>query len=212
MSVNITSYINQITDQATRIAMQKLFEVLIADLNTNKAAFAAHTHRFGRYRVFGACGLAAQATADPDIKTVNNIYFVDAADKIQVLTAAKIDISAVTGYTPVALPTAQQKIYLVTVDATTGAVGITDGVAHASAAVMPATPTGKIAIGWFKIVNTSGGNYTPGTTNMDTVGITDTYGDLSQDDPDGSQTSVPDATAATYAATLAKVFSQNLVK
>lgn len=209
--LNVTNYINQIADAQTRIAMQKIFEKLILDLTANQSAFAAHTHKFGRYRVFQIGGLAAKATGDPDIKTVADIHVALTTGILHTIAAGNIDVSAVAGYTPSVQAAGVQRYYLLTVDETSGAFGITEGADHASAAVLPAAPTGKIAVGWIKIVNATN-PFTFGTTNTDAAGVTATYGDLSQDDPDKHYTSVPDATAASFTGTLAKVFVQNLTK
>jgi hypothetical protein len=208
--MNITNYFNNIPDLQVRTALQKVFAALIAELDAYKAAFNDHVHVFGKPRVFTAGGFAAKATADADIKTVANILYQGASGAMKTKTSGNIDVSAVTGYTPAALATAKQRYFLVTVNLSTNAYGITEGVDHASAAVLPATPTGHIAVGWVKVVNATGSDFTFGTTNLDTANLTVTYGDLCQDDDDAMRTSKPDASAAGFTQDTAKTFTQTL--
>jgi hypothetical protein len=42
--MNIASYLNEIPCPATRAAVQKIFEQIVADMVANKATFDAHTH------------------------------------------------------------------------------------------------------------------------------------------------------------------------
>lgn len=208
--MNITNHLNNIPDLQTRQALQRIFAQIVTDMNLCKAAFAAHTHVYGRPRVFSGGVFAAKATADPDIKTTVTISYEGLAGALKLKTAGNIDVSAVTGYTPVVLPTAKQRYFLITVNLTTDAYSITEGADHASAAVLPATPTGHVAVGWVKVVNGSGSGFTFGTTNTDTGGVTCTYGDMCRDEADSTLTSGPDGTTAGFTQVLAKAFTQSL--
>lgn len=57
--------------------------------------------------------------------------------------------------------------------ATQGAI-----VAAASAAVLPAVPANETPIGYIEVETDASTTFTPGTTGLDTAGITDTYVDL----------------------------------
>jgi hypothetical protein len=206
--MNVNAIINHVKDQSVRRALKAIYAQLIADLDANKAAYAAHSHRYGSTKVLSSGAWAAKATADPDIKTTANIYYVNSGE-IKTIAAGNVDVSGVAGYTPTALATAKQRFFLITVNLSTDALAITEGADHASAAVMPATPSGHLAVGWVKVVNGSGSNFTFGTTNTDTGSVTCTYGNLSKDDG-VLQTSVPDTTAAGFTRGTASTFSQNL--
>ena len=196
--MNIQQYINQISDRTTQQALRGIFQQLTADLNANIAKFNAHTHRVGRHRVFTAGLWAAKATTDPDIKTTADIWVALPSGTMFKLASGNLDVSAVAGYAPTALATGKQRYYLVTLAEADGAVGITEGADHASAAVMPVATAGTIAVGWVKAVNASAGNFTFGTTNTDTAGMTVTYGNLSVADPASHQTSKPATESQTY--------------
>lgn len=208
--MNITNYINNIPDLQVRTALQRIFAEIVYELNAYKTAFDNHVHVFGKPRVFTGGGFAAKATADPDIKTVSNILYQGTSGALKTKTSGNIDVSAVAGYTPVALATAKQRYFLVTVNLSTDAYSITEGADHASAAVLPATPTGHVAVGWVKVVNATGSNFTFGTTNLDTASLTVTYGDLCQDDDDAMRSSKPDGSAAGFTQDSASTFTQGL--
>lgn len=180
MSVSVVKFLNTVKDLGTRRAVYELFKQLQLDLAANKITINAHTHVFTLPpHVMGPTpGFAAKATADPDIKTTATCYLALSTGAIGSLTAGNIDVSAIAGYTPTALATAKQRYYLLHVEAATGTLGCTEGADHASAAVLPATPTGEIAVGWVKVANATGSNFTFGTTNLDTASLTVTYGDL----------------------------------
>jgi hypothetical protein len=208
--MNITNHINNIPDLQVRRALQAIFTQLVTDMNLCKTAFAAHTHVYGKPRIFTPGTFAVKATADPDIKTSTTIFYQSANSAMKSISSGNIDVSAIAGYTPVAQATGQQRYYLITINTATDAIGCTEGVNHASAAVLPATPAGHIAVGWFKVVNASAGNFTFGTTNVDTAGLTVTAGDLARDEANGMLTSGPDGTAAGFTQVLAKAFTQTL--
>jgi hypothetical protein len=174
MAVKVKQFLNNIKDLAIRRAVMAILQQLQLDLAANKLSFNDHSHG----RVLGPAPVfATKATADPDIKTTTTFFYVKSDGTIQSKTAGNIDVSAVTGYVPTSLAAGKQRIYLITVNDADGAYGVTEGVDHATAAVRPATPAGKIAVGYCKCVNTTN-PFTFGTTNSDAAGVTLTYADL----------------------------------
>jgi hypothetical protein len=162
--VKIKQFLSNVKDQGTRRALQAILGQMQIEMVKGRV--------LGPAPVF-----ATKATADPDIKTTNNFAYVNSAGVIGTKTAGNIDVSAVAGYSPTALPAGKQRIYLITVNDSDGAYGITEGQDHATAAVRPPTPAGKIAVGYCKCVNTTN-PFTFGTTNSDAAGVTLTYADL----------------------------------
>ena len=172
--VKLRQFLGNIRDIALKRALYAIINQEIVDMIANNAVFNAHCHA----RVLGpAPGFATKATADPDIKTTATFYYIKSDGTIQSKSSGNIDVSAIAGYTPVALPGGKQRYFLITVADSDGAYGVTEGADHATAAVLPAAPSGKIPVGWCKCVNTTN-PFTFGTTNSDAAGVTLTYADL----------------------------------
>lgn len=208
MGINISQYLNVIPDQQTRRALQSIFAQVISDLNANKIAYENHTHTSAQYVAYTAGLFAIVTGGSADIKTTADIQYVNSSGVIKVKSAATIDISAVSGYTPVAQATAKQRYYKIMIKESDGSWAVLEGADHASAAVVPDTPTGYIAVGLVKVVNTTGSNFTFGTTALDTGSLTVTYTNVSEPKP--VYTGKPGSDTATYTQGTASAFVQNL--
>ncbi|KKM93925.1 hypothetical protein LCGC14_1203570 [marine sediment metagenome] len=175
--MNIDWLVNMIAGSQSQRVHRKILDQLIADLNASKATFDAHTHQIEAIMDMGLtkAGLAIDANSE-DVETANVFLFTIAGVCYSLAAQGAIDISTLP-FTPTVLATAFQRIYLLHVTSA-GVIDVTEGVAHASAAVVPATPAGKVALGYVKVVNATGSNFTFGTTGLDTGSITDTYVDL----------------------------------
>lgn len=179
-------FLNVINNPRIRKPLRKIFDEILDDLDTNKTSananivvYEAHTHMFGHADMgLSKAGLDLDGDGSAaDLET--NAAFEYAINGVCYSLAAQgqIDLSSLAGYTPVAIATATQAILLVSVNAA-GTIHVTQGTAHASAAVCPDTPAGDVPLGYVKIVNASGSDFTPGTTELSAAGITDTYVDL----------------------------------
>ena len=212
MSIHIDQWLSQVEGPKTREALRKIFDQIYTDMAANKVIFDAHTHQVEQIAdcCLSKAGLSIDANAN-DVETDNAIVFTIAGIAYTLAAQAAIDISAVAGYTPTALATAFQRIYLFHVTSA-GTIGITEGTAHATAAVCPATPAGKVAFGYVKVVNASGGDFTFGTTELTAAGITATYVDLVGNASGGQELviSAPGSDTAEVAQGTATVFVNNL--
>jgi hypothetical protein len=172
--MNVNAIINHVKDPSVRRALKAIFDQLTTDLDANKATFLAHVHPM----VLSYGGLAAKATADADLKTVADIIYLKSAGTLGKVATGNIDVSGVAGYTPVALAAAKQRYFLLTLNLSTDALGITEGVDHASACVQPATPAGHLLLGTIKVVNGTAVDFVFGTTHTDEASLTITYADV----------------------------------
>lgn len=130
--------------------------------------FARYLHRINDIDVTQNCGLA-EGTGSATLKTTNDIvYFLYNNQYTKVAT----DNIAMTAC--VAQAATSFCYYLVSVNAS-GTVRTTKGTDNTYA--LPATPSGNIAIGAFKIVAVAT-VFTSGTTDLSAAGITATFFDI----------------------------------
>jgi len=204
--------INQITDPAVKRILKDILDTLTTDLAANKTKFDAHTHQVEGIMDMGLskAGLAIHGANSENVLTANAFEYSIAGVAYSYAAQAEIDISALT-FTPTALATANQRIYLLYVTSA-GVLDILEGDDHASAAVVPATPAGRVALGYIKVVNATGSPFTLGTTGLDTANITDTYVDLVGNAAGGQElvSAAPGSDTAEVAQGTATAFAQNL--
>ena len=153
-----------------------------ASLNNTKMSIK---HTTGS-RSFGKAGLAIDATP-ADVETTAAIdYCIDGVMYNLGITAA-IDVSGlavIDSNGAAAEMTAQAKdtdrAYLLVVNAA-GTIKVVQGTAVATGATCPCPtcPEGYAPFGAVKVANGTEDDFTFGTTSLATVGITDTYFDLS---------------------------------
>lgn len=131
-------------------------------------------------------GLATAGASQPDIKTVAANVITVGGVLASIAATDPIDISAAKGidgntYSPTALATGYTRYYGIGVTLA-GVFYVCEGVTVANGGTVrypdPGFPDGVATIGAVKVVNTSVGDFTFGTTNLDVAGITDTYVDL----------------------------------
>jgi hypothetical protein len=176
--VKIKQFVNQVKDSLIRRCLDAVFRQLVSDLAANKVAYDRHTHKitYQKGRNFAFAGWAAKATGDPDLKTTANICY-EIGGRLKQIASGNVDVSALTGYLPVAQATGTERYYLICGDASS-ALSCTEGAAMAADAPVPATPANKVALCAIKVVNASAGDFTFGTTNLDTAGLTITYEEM----------------------------------
>ncbi|KKN00234.1 hypothetical protein LCGC14_1139890 [marine sediment metagenome] len=210
--MNIDWLVNMIAGSQSQRVHRKILDQLIADLNASKAVFDTHTHQIEAILDMGLskAGLAIHGSAKENVLTANVFEFAIAGICYTLAAQGSIDISALP-FTPTELDTAKQRIYLLHVTSG-GTIDITEGADHASAAVVPATPAGKAAFGYIKIVNATGSGFTIGTTDMDIGNITETYIDLIGNAGGGQEliASKPGSDAQEVAQGTAVVLTQSL--
>lgn len=132
---------------------------------------------YDRPKVLSAPVLAAKATADPDIKTTNNLHYT-INNILYVKAAGNIDVSA--AHTAVEQAVDTYCAYLVQINAA-GDITILKGTDAASAALALAalpTPTALNCPFGIVVIFTDTAAFTFGTTNTDAAGVTDTYYDI----------------------------------
>lgn len=213
MANKIAKFINKMSlSPSDKRLLKSIFDQMIADGTLNKTAFDSHTHQTEGIFDMGLskAGLAIHGVNTENVLTANAFDFSIAGVAYQLAAQAEIDISGLS-FTPTELATAKQRIYLIHV-ASGGTIDILEGEDHASDAQIPATPAGKVALGYIKVVNASGSGFTIGTTALDTAGITDTYVDLAGNAAGGQELviskpgsdtqEVDQGTASTFSANL----------
>jgi len=204
--------INQITAPVVKRVLKAMLDTLTTDLNANKTKFDAHTHQVEGIMDMGLskAGLAIHGVNSENVLTANDFEYGIAGVAYSYAAQAEIDISALT-FTPTELATANQRIFLLYVTSA-GVLDILEGDDHATAAVVPPTPAGRVALGYIKVVNASGAGFTLGTTGLDAAGITDTYVDLIGNAAGGQEliSAAPGSDTAEVAQGTATAFAQNL--
>ena len=165
--VKIKQFLSNVKDQGTRRALQAI-------LGQFQVEFIRG------WRLGPIAGLAVKATGDPDLKTTAATYYAKNDGTLgTIVITATIDISVLTGYTPTIQAAATKRIYLLTINESDGAFGVTEGltVPSASTPPRPLTPIGKIAFGQILVANTTN-PFTFGTTNTDAAGVTVTIAEM----------------------------------